>query len=1021
MKNAKKILILLLSLALVFALFACGKCEHEDANKDGVCDKCGEEVEVEIADVALIEDGVAKFQFVVETGVSSDVVKAVDKLIKALKEYDVEVLKVNDKEDTKQDVEVLIGDVTTRGDAYKIDKYALGPKGYVIKIVDSKILINAGSHAQLADAVEAFGDDILGLADEPDELYDVVMSAEQMVEEIQNDYRITSLKVNGVDMKGYTIAVDSDIDAHKTAAKNLQKLIYERTGYWFPIVAPNQADKSIIIQKIEKSADLPNGFEISVNDKSQIVIKCAFDNMLEEGISKLTNKSIVAATGDVEFKTGVLVGDFNACVISYEMYGAVGDGVTNDYAAVYTTHVIANEGGQKVIATPGKTYLLESPMIGGQPTSIPIRTDVDWQGAKFIVDDRRILTTEETKDWSLPLFDVGQDVPSTSYSSSNSDSKAYLQSILAQGLNRNTTKIDLGDNYRCNVMLITANATHKVYRRRGYGGYDGAVMEELILLDKDGNIIGNTEPMYDYIDLTGLKITKLDEVTPITIKNGEFTTRASQHNCIVVESDGYRNYSSPYIRRGFKVSRSYTTIENVQHYVTDEVTWENYVDENLAIKYVGPTYRGFFINDSCTDVTIRNCVLTGRRAYRRPNGGTGGTYDLSGNVTNNLVFENCVQSNFWVTVDSKGNIKPAKEGDPGAMSGMDSFPDRKVYVDSGSTVGGGTSIGVQMHWGIGGTNLCKNTKYINSTLSRYDAHEGTYRGEVIGSTVDTVAITGAGDFLIKDSRIIKGDVGGSVFSCRDDYGSTWDGTVYIENVSLIATMKQNGNYVDGITVASVGHDENWYWGYQPVVPNVVINDLYFYDINDYNSQTKAYAQVPADIPIYVYGKTIGTAFREHLSKTKKEPYYSLEDKDKDGYVDIPDVDGDGVWGNTTWKYDDVKTMLGRDYNKGFHPSAVGGTKPANGLYDNFAIYNPPSFVKVISNKGGYKYHLANTAINYADASLRIESGGYHGIEENYRGFFGSTKFYYGPGENDYYIGPPIPGEDRSLDNVFVFY
>ena len=252
MKNARKILTLLLSLALVFALFACGKCEHEDPNKDGVCDKCGEEVEVEIADVALIEDGVAKFQFVVETGVSSDVVKAVDKIIKALKEYDINVERVTDKADNAKDIEVLIGDVTTRGDAYKIDKYALGPKGYVIKIVDSKILINAGSHAQLADAVEAFGDDILGLADEPDELSDVVMSAEQMVEEIQNDYRITSLKVNGVDMKGYTIAVDSDIDAHKTAAKNLQKLIYERTGYWFPIVAPNQADKSIIIQKIEK-------------------------------------------------------------------------------------------------------------------------------------------------------------------------------------------------------------------------------------------------------------------------------------------------------------------------------------------------------------------------------------------------------------------------------------------------------------------------------------------------------------------------------------------------------------------------------------------------------------------------------------------------------------------------------------------------------------------------------------------------------------------------------------------------
>ncbi len=1013
MKNAKKILLILLSLALVFTLFACGKCkEHVDENKDGKCDKCEEEMKLEIADVALVEGGVANFQFVVETGVSSDVIKAVDNIVKALKEYDLTVQKVNDKGDNIKDVEVLVGDITTRGDAYKIDKYALGSKGYVIKIVDSKVVINAGSHAQLADAVEEFGNEILGLEDEPDELLEVIMTPAQMVEEIQDDYRISSLKVNGADMKGYTIAADSTNSYHKAAATSLQKLLYERTGYWFEIVAPDKADKSIVFKAVEKSSDLPNGFKISVNDKSQIVIECAYDNMLEEGVAKFTNSKITSATGDVEFKTGVVLDNFNASVISYDDYGAVGDGETNDYEAIYKAHVMANKGGQTVVATAGKTYYLESPVINGKPTPIPVMTNVDWHGAKFIVDDRKMYTTDGTKNWNVAVFSVEENASKISYTASNAAHKEYLNGILAGGLNKNTTKIDLGDNYRCPVMIITANATHKVYRRRKYSAYAGAAMQEVIILDKDGNVRSDTPVMYDYIDLTGLTIIKLDEIEPITLKNGEFTTRASQANCIVVAEDGYRGVNAPYISRGFNVSRSYTTIENVKHYVTDEVPFSQCINEDRTIKYVGPTYRGFYVVSSCTDVTIKDCTITGRRAYRRPgDNGTGGTYDLSLGLTNNVVFDGCVQTNFWVTVDENFNIKPAKEGDAGAINGMNPFPGIEVICDNGWEGGS------EMHWGSGGTNLCKNTKYINSTISRYDAHEGTYGGEVKGSTVCTVALTGAGDFYIEDSRIIP-DGETHVFGLRKDYGYTWDGTVYIKNVSTIVKAKTDGVYSTELCVTSPNYGSaNWYWGYMPAMPNIVIEDLYFRDVNDYNADTGTYAQVPADVPILLYGKNITANFREHLAKTQIEPYYSVEDKDKDGYIDIPDIDGDNEWGNTTVKYDTIKASLGRDYDQGFKMSShdPNYARPADGLYDNFSQVKPPEFAKILSNKGGYTYKVRNTATS------GISNGLYHGVEENYKGYYGSTKFYYGPGENDYFVGPLTAGDTAPSNNPFVFY
>lgn len=1008
MKNSKKILILLLSLTLVFTLFACGKCKHADEDKNGVCDKCGEEMELDIADVALIEDGVANFQFVMENGVSSDIVKAVDGIIKALKGYDVKVERVADKADNVKDIEVLIGDITTRDGKYSIDKHALGPKGYAIKIVDSKIIINAGSYSQLAEAVEVFGDEILGLAEDPDELWYVAMSASQMVEVIQNEYRITSLKVNGVDMKGYTIAVDSTNSKHVAAAESFQKLAYERAGYWFEMVAPDKADKSIIFTKVEKSADFPNGFEIRVNDKSQIVIKCAYDNMIEEGLAKFTSAKISTATGDVEFATGVLLGDFNASIVSYDAYGAKGDGVTDDYAAIYKAHVLANEGGQTVVATAGKTYYLESPVVNGKLTSIPVKTNVDWQGAKFIIDDRRVLTTADTKNWNLPVFSIEQDQINITYSAENADHKAFLKAILEAGLNRDTTKIDLGDRYRCPVMIITENKTHKVYRRRKYAAYTGAAMQEVIVLDKDGNIVGGTDVMYDYIDLTGLSIVKLDEITPITVKNGEFTTRASKHNCITVASDGYRSSQSYYLTRGLSILRSYTTVENVKHYVTDEVPLLDCIDENdnNKVKFVGACYRGFYVVGKCTDVTIKNCILTGRRAYRTPDGGTGGTYDLSAGLTNNVVFEGCVQSNFWVTIDSKYNVKPAKEGDEGAINGMNPFPNIKATVDDGRP------LGCEMHWGIGGTNLCKNTKYINSTLSRYDAHEGTYGGEVVGSTVSTVALTGGGDFYIKDSKIIP-DVSSAtvttVFGLREDYGYTWAGTVYIENVSAIVERGKD------LAVTKPEPDKaNWYWGYYPTMPSIVIKDLVYYYSDSYNPQTKEYAKVPSNTSVYLYGNVISADSRAHLPTTKGAPMYSLEDKNDDGYIDIPDYDGDGIWGDTNLKFDEIKEALGRNYDKGIDMSLFASdlvTKP-DGLYENLAQVTPPEFVKILSNKGGYRYYVRNTGNN------AISSGGHHGVNNN-KGLYGSTKFYYS--DTEYYQGPPSASEKIPDENLYVFY
>ena len=62
--------------------------------------------------------------------------------------------------------------------------------------------------------------------------------------------------------------------------------------------------------------------------------------------------------------------------LTYEQFGAKGDGVTDDFHAIMATHAAANEKGLPVRATDGKTYY-----IGNTIGPAVVCTDVDLQYA----------------------------------------------------------------------------------------------------------------------------------------------------------------------------------------------------------------------------------------------------------------------------------------------------------------------------------------------------------------------------------------------------------------------------------------------------------------------------------------------------------------------------------------------------------------------------------------------------------------------------------------------------------------
>ncbi len=62
--------------------------------------------------------------------------------------------------------------------------------------------------------------------------------------------------------------------------------------------------------------------------------------------------------------------------VSYSDFGAVGDGVTDDFEALKKAHTYANENGVAVKAESGKKYF-----IAPREDCIRVKTDTDWTGA----------------------------------------------------------------------------------------------------------------------------------------------------------------------------------------------------------------------------------------------------------------------------------------------------------------------------------------------------------------------------------------------------------------------------------------------------------------------------------------------------------------------------------------------------------------------------------------------------------------------------------------------------------------
>ena len=838
MKSIKRIFLILLAFTLLFTLIACGggdeKCKHADKNKDGVCDECEvcikhidddedglcDNCDEELDDgsevregIALIADGEILFQIVLGSDIGS-VKMLVDDFADFVEELGGELSVVtDDKKNKEADIEVLVGTVTSRGKDYEYDRYSLGAEGYAVTALDeTKIIISGGTESTLSDAFTKFTEDILGIDDKTDELPDVTFTEDDEILEIQDDYRITGITIDGNDLKGYKIVRDWSVSEYKESIEKLQDFFYTKAGYYLPIVSPEEAgDKYISFAHVGKNEAGENGFRVRVED-GNLIIECAYNNLFARAFDEFYNQNFTGKQGDINI-TEFTSKEINISVVTYEDFGAVGNGKTDDTEAIRAAHNAANAGGQKVLGTKGKTYYVS--FTYDKP--IPIMTDVDWRGCKFIFDASAI-----TNENDGHIFEISQTKLMANEVLESSDSRivelnkpAEKGEPVIKGIehgDEQTTKLDLGIGVP--AMLIVTNKNSRNYMRWGLVDARGDEQKEVVLVDKDGNIDPSTPFLLDYEKITSITIHRIN-VEAITIQNATIEHPASLIN---LGSGVYHAYT-----HGILITRPNTVVKNITHIITGEiakntpvkvdknglsydVTGEgySYIDGKIytndgkteykgteVTPFTGPSFSGIIDISETHNVSVEDCVFQARYHYVE------GTYDIDVGASNEVVFKNCIQSNFFDTSEECTRYNN----------------------------GVSTSPNLTLCWGIMGSSYCKNLQYYDCELTRFDAHRGVFNATIKGGKIAVFRLIGGGTVTIEDIEIFRTHHSTEPFQLREDYGATFYGTVIIRNVIIRDGKYSSDGKIGELSGLFSAPTAPWINGYVNHFPNIIIDNI----------------------------------------------------------------------------------------------------------------------------------------------------------------------------------------------------
>jgi len=269
----------------------------------------------------------------------------------------------------------------------------------------------------------------------------------------------------------------------------------------------------------------------------------------------------------------------NKNYVSYEDFGAIGDGKHDDMPAIVAAHAYANEKGLPVRARDDANYF-----IGGKDLTATIKTSTNFGKAKFTVCDI------ELENVGADLFIIDTDYEKVPFT--------------LDKLSHNQKKVDFP--HEGTVYARVYNDDKKVYIRKGLNKNSGGAASDCFIVDGEGNVL--TDINWNYEKITRAYYFCVDDA-PIVVEGGIFTTIANQWE------SKYKYHS-----RGISIRRSNVTVRNLTHYVEGELDH-------------GAPYSGMLRVEESNNVLLENCLLTPHKTYYTESQIPGqlvgmGTYDL---------------------------------------------------------------------------------------------------------------------------------------------------------------------------------------------------------------------------------------------------------------------------------------------------------------------------------------------------------------------------------------------------------
>ncbi len=620
--------------------------------------------------------------------------------------------------------EIVVGDTLRTAEFVETDARSLGEEGFFIAAVGNRIFLRGGSTASTMDAVEYFLTEFFGYAGDPEtaaEAGTVTVAADYYYQHKQS-FPITGVSVAGRPLGEFRIGWTEKIGDYngRRYANSVRDQLYKISGIYLENAPDGWDGPTLLFSDIASEGD----FTVTA-EKDRLILATSVAGGMELGWNRFFTDTFRNAEGEIDMNEGtVFQSRLLTDAIRYTDFGAVGDGVTDDFDAIIAAHDFANKNQLPVKADWGMTFRIGP----GERTAV-IETDTDWTGANIIIDDRDVTSSNGSRSY---VFHVKSALPSYS-----------IADKLPAAFSRDTEKFDFTLETDCFVTLTEAGTLR--YIREGSNANDGAATQEVTIIYEDGTVDRDNALIWDYTSITSATAYPIDEKT-LTITGGTVITKAAL-------TDDH----SSYFRRGIRITRSNVKVIGMTHLVQGE-------EEQPRTPY-----WGFITTEDCANITVENCVFTGRRKT------TMGTYDITPTRTANLTFLNCSQTN---------------------------------------------DINDSSLWGVMGSNYCKNITLDGCEFSRFDAHAGVRNVTIKNSTLGHQCLNaiGFGTLYIENSTLC----GSTFINLRSDYGSTWEGDVIIKNCTW---KPKNGAKISGyVNLIGGGYNGFHDFGYPCYMPKSVTID-----------------------------------------------------------------------------------------------------------------------------------------------------------------------------------------------------